>query len=67
MRLSIAPFALLCTSAAWALYTPNVNGTGPIVKLPYARYQGFHNTSTGLDVFLGIKYAKAPVGKYENS
>lgn len=63
MRLSIASFAFFWTSAAWALYTPSVNDTGPIVKLPYARYQGFRNTTTGLDVFLGIKYAKAPVGE----
>ncbi|KAF8606945.1 alpha beta-hydrolase [Ceratobasidium sp. AG-I] len=55
MRLSIASFAFFCTSAA-------INSTGPIVKLPYARYQGIHNASTGLDVFLGVKYAKAPVG-----
>jgi len=56
--------ALFCTSAAWALalYTPSVNDTGPVVKLPYARYQGFRNTTTGLDVFLGIQYAKAPIG-----
>lgn len=64
MRLRIVSFAFFCTSAVSALYVPSVNNTGPIVKLPYAQYQGFRNTSTGLGVFLGIKYAKAPVGKY---
>jgi len=33
-----------------------------VVKLPYARYEGFHNATTGLDVFLGIRYARAPTG-----
>lgn len=63
MRLSLQSFALWFSSTAWAQSKPGVNDEGPIVKLPYARYQGFHNASTGLDVFLGIKYAKAPVGE----
>ncbi|WWC71208.1 uncharacterized protein I206_105161 [Kwoniella pini CBS 10737] len=35
----------------------------PIVKLPYATYQGFHNESSGLDIFLGVRYAASTEGQ----
>ncbi|CAE6401047.1 unnamed protein product [Rhizoctonia solani] len=57
------PVIFFATSATWArAATPSSNITAPTVSLPYARYQGFHNTTSGLDVFLGIRYAQAPVG-----
>ncbi|WWC90333.1 uncharacterized protein L201_005266 [Kwoniella dendrophila CBS 6074] len=35
----------------------------PIVRLPYATYQGYHNESSGLDVFLGVRYAASTEGQ----
>ncbi|GFZ52143.1 hypothetical protein JCM24511_09916 [Saitozyma sp. JCM 24511] len=35
----------------------------PVVQLPYATYQGFHNETTGLDVFLGVRYAASTEGQ----
>ncbi|QRV93853.1 carbohydrate esterase family 10 protein [Ceratobasidium sp. AG-Ba] len=54
--------ALWFASAVLGAYVPSTNSSGPVVKLPYARYEGFHNETTGLDVFLGIRYAKPPTG-----
>ncbi|KAJ7863934.1 Alpha/Beta hydrolase protein [Mycena olivaceomarginata] len=34
----------------------------PIVDLGYAQYQGTVNTSTNLTMFVGIRYAAAPIG-----
>ncbi|KAJ0426179.1 Alpha/Beta hydrolase protein [Aspergillus carlsbadensis] len=36
---------------------------GPIVDLGYARYQGYHDSASGLNVWKGIRYAAPPVGK----
>ncbi|KAK1756520.1 acetylcholinesterase [Echria macrotheca] len=33
-----------------------------VVDLGYARYQGYTNTSSGLNIWKGIRYAAAPVG-----
>lgn len=63
MRLSIAVVALIGSSVARALPTTSSNTTNPTVNLPYGRHQGFHNATSGLDVFLGIRYAQAPVGE----
>ncbi|KEP54437.1 carboxylesterase [Rhizoctonia solani 123E] len=54
----------LANLVSWTLAAPaSYNATStPTVSLPYARYQGFHNETSGLDVFLGIRYAQAPVG-----
>lgn len=32
------------------------------VRLPDATYTGYHNASSGLDVWLGVRYAAPPVG-----
>ncbi|OCK94390.1 alpha/beta-hydrolase [Cenococcum geophilum 1.58] len=37
--------------------------SAPIVDLGYVRYRGFHNSTTGLTSYYGIRYAKAPVGQ----
>ncbi|KAH6843213.1 Alpha/Beta hydrolase protein [Chaetomium sp. MPI-CAGE-AT-0009] len=34
-----------------------------VVNLGYAKYRGYHNTSTGLNYWKGIRYAAAPTGK----
>ncbi|KAJ7104745.1 Alpha/Beta hydrolase protein [Mycena epipterygia] len=44
------------------LFNPPVTGTGPIVKLGYATYQGVVDTSSNITTFLGIRYAAPPVG-----
>ncbi|KAL4998921.1 Alpha/Beta hydrolase protein [Aspergillus recurvatus] len=36
---------------------------GPIVDLGYATYRGYHDSTFGLDVWKGIRYAAAPVGR----
>ncbi|WWC63690.1 uncharacterized protein I303_106295 [Kwoniella dejecticola CBS 10117] len=35
----------------------------PVVSLPYATYQAYHNESSGLDVFLGVRYAASTEGQ----
>ncbi|KAG8705770.1 hypothetical protein FRC09_002763 [Ceratobasidium sp. 395] len=62
MRVIPAFAILLWSSTTSALSLPRTGSSRPTVKLPDARYQGFHNETTGLDVFLGIRYAKAPTG-----
>lgn len=32
------------------------------VKLPDATYAGYHNATSGLDVWLGVRYAAPPLG-----
>ncbi|CAE6416958.1 unnamed protein product [Rhizoctonia solani] len=62
MRLTLlAGFAVTLAAQTQAAPT-STNASTPAVSLPYARYQGFHNTTSGLDVFLGIRYAEAPIG-----
>ncbi|CUA66725.1 hypothetical protein RSOLAG22IIIB_00172 [Rhizoctonia solani] len=62
MKLTVST-TFIANFITWALAAPaSSNGTTPTVSLPYARYQGFHNATSGLDVFLGIRYAQAPVG-----
>ncbi|KAF8706197.1 alpha beta-hydrolase, partial [Rhizoctonia solani] len=62
MRLTLlADFAVSLAARTQAAPT-GTNTSAPVVSLPYARYQGFHNETSGLDVFLGIRYAQAPVG-----
>ncbi|KAJ1305510.1 hypothetical protein OPQ81_000517 [Rhizoctonia solani] len=39
----------------------SANTAAPTVSLPYARYQGFHNSTSGLDVFLGISVYTPPL------
>lgn len=46
----------------WAQCSNTSHTPGPIVTLPYGRYQGLHNETSELNVFLGIRYAQAPVG-----
>ncbi|KAF8756952.1 alpha beta-hydrolase [Rhizoctonia solani] len=63
MRLTLlAGFAVSLAARTQAAPT-GTNTSAPVVSLPYARYQGFHNETSGLDVFLGIRYAQAPVGE----
>ena len=42
---------------------PTVRWADPIVKVPYATYQGYHNDTSGLDVFLGVRYAASTEGQ----
>ena len=35
----------------------------PVLQLPYATYKGYHNESSGLDVFLGVRYAQSTEGE----
>ncbi|KXJ90658.1 Alpha/Beta hydrolase protein [Microdochium bolleyi] len=35
----------------------------PLVDLGYARYQGLHDVSSGLNVWKGIRYAAPPIGQ----
>ncbi|QRV93854.1 Carboxylesterase family [Ceratobasidium sp. AG-Ba] len=55
---------LWCTSIALGAYLPSTNSSEPIVKLPYARYEGLHNETTGLDVFWVSGVQKHQLGTY---
>ncbi|KAK8135983.1 hypothetical protein PG984_003923 [Apiospora sp. TS-2023a] len=39
------------------------NSTGPVVNLGYAKYGGYHDADSDLNVWKGIRYAAPPVGK----
>ncbi|CAE6460717.1 unnamed protein product [Rhizoctonia solani] len=39
------------------------NGRSLSVELPDATYKGYHNSTSGLDVWLGVRYAAPPVGE----
>ncbi len=41
--------------------TLEASAKGPIVDLGYAKYQG-GRLGTGVDEFLGVRYAKPPIG-----
>ncbi|KAK9558231.1 hypothetical protein V6Z88_004530 [Aspergillus fumigatus] len=48
-----------------ATLAPIVGGSssGLIVHLDYSSYQGYHEASTGLNIWKGIRYASPPVGQ----
>jgi hypothetical protein len=51
---------LTLVSSLLAIAIVNAASTaGPIVDLGYAKYQGVSNSTTGLNTFLGIRYAAA--------
>ena len=39
------------------------NFTGPLVNLGYARYRGYHDVDSDMNVWMGIRYAAPPLGK----
>ncbi|KAF8755388.1 Alpha beta-hydrolase [Rhizoctonia solani] len=45
------------------LFLSFANGRSLSVKLPDATYSGYHNSTSGLDVWLGVRYAAPPVGE----
>lgn len=54
------------TAVAPTSVTPisgNVGANSLIIDLGYARYQGHVNPSTGNTEFLGVRFARAPVGE----
>ncbi|KAL4905499.1 hypothetical protein BDW74DRAFT_177867 [Aspergillus multicolor] len=59
MRLRISSFVL----AAVSIIQTGFAAEGPIVDLGYATYQGYHDATFGLNVWKGVRYAAAPVGK----
>lgn len=48
------------------LHRPSLAGLErrPVVDLGYARYEGILNQTTQITIFLGIRYAAAPVGEF---
>ncbi|CAE6511051.1 unnamed protein product [Rhizoctonia solani] len=62
MKFTVSTILLLNLVTQVPAVPTSSRATAPTVLLPDARYQGFHNATSGLDVFLGIRYAQAPVG-----
>ncbi|KAB5591209.1 hypothetical protein CTheo_5354 [Ceratobasidium theobromae] len=52
----------LATMLALLVFCALVGARSLSVTLPDATYLGFHNASSGLDVWLGVRYAAPPVG-----
>ncbi|WRT68764.1 uncharacterized protein IL334_005744 [Kwoniella shivajii] len=52
--IALLPFCLGTVIRRW---------DSPIVKLPYATYQGYHNESSGLDIYLGVRYGASTEGQ----
>ncbi|CAE6537118.1 unnamed protein product [Rhizoctonia solani] len=46
----------------FSLLVPFVTSRSLSVKLPDATYAGYHNSTSGLDIWLGVRYAAPPVG-----
>ncbi|OQO08698.1 hypothetical protein B0A48_06568 [Cryoendolithus antarcticus] len=63
-KLGIAATTLLLLPFCSAQASYPSNTTGPIVDLGYARYQGntSYRANFSVDVFYGIRFAKAPIG-----
>lgn len=59
VRLALAVALAVHVTPAW---TAPVS-SGPVVDLGYASYRGYHDVDADLDVWKGIRYAAAPVGK----
>jgi hypothetical protein len=57
MRLHCSALFALLSLACTLVHAKSLS-----VKLPDATYTGFHNSTSGLDVWLGLRYAAAPVG-----
>ncbi|KAJ5543708.1 hypothetical protein N7513_007216 [Penicillium frequentans] len=51
---------LICTTACLRAH---LQADNPVVDLAYARYRGYYNSTSGLNVFLGVRYATPPVGQ----
>ncbi|KAJ5938508.1 CAZyme family CE10 [Penicillium verhagenii] len=51
---------LICTPTSVGAHLQTDN---TVVDLTYATYRGYYNSTTGLNVFLGIRYATPPVGR----
>ncbi|KAJ5982532.1 Carboxylesterase type B [Penicillium sp. IBT 35674x] len=51
---------LMCTTACLGAH---LQADNPVVDLGYAQYQGYYNSTSRLNVFLGIGYATPPVGR----
>lgn len=63
MLFYITALALLFLSVGCTVAAEDfIKAASPMVHLPYATYTGFHNTTSSLDVFLGIRYAAPPTG-----
>ena len=56
-------FSLIVVQIIFSVYALAATGSGPIVNLGYAQYQGALNTTLNITSFLGIRYAAPPVGK----
>ncbi|KAK7934741.1 carboxylesterase family protein [Apiospora marii] len=61
MRFVLAIAVALAILAAPAL--AESNSTGPLVNLGYARYRGYHDVDSDLNIWMGIRYAAPPLGK----
>ncbi|KAL4990757.1 Alpha/Beta hydrolase protein [Aspergillus falconensis] len=59
----LQPGFIHCLLTAASLVQPGIATQGPIVDLDYAIYRGYHDSTFGLDVWKGIRYAAAPVGR----
>ncbi|KAL4925437.1 putative carboxylesterase [Aspergillus undulatus] len=59
MHLRLSSFVL----AAVSFIQAGVAAEGPIVDLGYAAYEGYHDATSGLNIWKGIRYAAAPLGK----
>ncbi|KAL2811858.1 Alpha/Beta hydrolase protein [Aspergillus granulosus] len=63
MRLMSGLIQLWLSATGFIQSVIAANSNGPIVNLGYATYQGYHDSTSGLNVWKGIRYAAAPVGK----
>ncbi|KAE8405623.1 Alpha/Beta hydrolase protein [Aspergillus pseudonomiae] len=53
----------LLTASLALLATVEGNPSEPVVNLGYSTYQGYYNTTTGLNIWKGIRYAAPPINE----
>jgi hypothetical protein len=61
---AVVIFSVALYSLVYAAPTQNPTGPYPLaVRLPYGTYAGYYNSSADLNIWLGIRYAAAPIGQ----
>ncbi|ORX38656.1 Alpha/Beta hydrolase protein [Kockovaella imperatae] len=63
MKLSLVPGLLALNTIAGASSSLTPRWPRPVLELPYATYEGYYNESSGLDVYLGVRYAQSTAGE----
>ena len=62
LSLVLLAFGFLSGTQIQPSHGKGLSANNLLVELPYASYEGFFNSTSSLNVWLGVRYAAAPVG-----